>query len=260
MGPGERTRRTANREDRRNDRKHPARVAGTPARRMDDGGRDRARRHGSGRGDSSPLGRAAAPVEQDYQGLQAVYDVTAGTPEALQNVLDHAAYLSRMVEDDPFDSHIVLVVHGGALDLFAREHFAAHEQLMTRARALTLNGVIEYRICQAGAARRGYVRPGGLPRLRECRPDGRCRNHPPATAGGLRVHTLGRRWPLLVHARVGAPSCAQGGRGSAGPLPPVVCNSGSRNAGHQPRKSLNARLRPMFPLTSLRFATKARLH
>ncbi len=100
---------------------------------------------------------AAAPVEQGYQGLRAVYDVTAGTPEGLENVLDHAAYLSRMVEDDPFDSHIVLVVHGGALDLFAREHFAAHEQLMTRARGLTLNGVIEYRICQAGAARRGYA-------------------------------------------------------------------------------------------------------
>ncbi len=99
---------------------------------------------------------SAAPVEQDYAGLKAVYDVTAGTPEALEDVLDHAAYLSRMTGDDPFDSHIVLVIHGDALDLFAREHFAEHETLMTRARGLTLNGVIEYRICQAGAARRGY--------------------------------------------------------------------------------------------------------
>ncbi len=107
-------------------------------------------------GTPAPWG-SAAPVEQDYAGLKAVYDVTAATPEALEDVLDHAAYLSRMTGDDPFDSHIVLVIHGDALDLFAREYFAEHETLMTRARGLTLNGVIEYRICQAGAARRGYA-------------------------------------------------------------------------------------------------------
>ena len=107
-------------------------------------------------GEPAPWG-AAAPVEQDYPGLRAVYDVRAGTPAALRDVLDHAAYLSRMTDDDPFDSHIVLVIHGDALDLFARAHFVEHATLMTRARGLTLNGVIEYRICQAGAARRGYA-------------------------------------------------------------------------------------------------------
>lgn len=99
----------------------------------------------------------AAPVEQAYPGTNAVYDVRTGSPEGLEDVLDHAAYLSRVSGDDPFDSHIVLVIHGDALDLFAREHFAEHETLMTRARGLTLGGVIEYRICRTGAARRGYA-------------------------------------------------------------------------------------------------------
>ncbi len=38
-----------------------------------------------------------------------------------------------------------------------REHLSGHETPITLARGLTLNGVIEYRICQAGAARRGYA-------------------------------------------------------------------------------------------------------
>lgn len=104
----------------------------------------------------APWGEAA-PEARSYSGLKAVYDVTAATPDGLQNVLDHAAYLSRMTGDDPFDSRIVLVIHGGALDLFARRHFAENETLMTRARGLSMGGVIEYRICEAGAARRGYA-------------------------------------------------------------------------------------------------------
>ncbi len=105
-------------------------------------------------GDEAPWGRAK-PIEQVYAKHKVVYDVAVDSVKRLENVLDRASYLSLLYEADPFDSKIVLVLHGDEIPLFAMRNFERHRELMRRAQSLTVGGVIEFRMCRIAAKRRG---------------------------------------------------------------------------------------------------------
>ncbi len=104
---------------------------------------------------SAPWGRAEA-VSRDYAPQKVVYDVAVADAKALSGVLDRASYLNNVYHADPFETSIVLVLHGGEIPLFAIEHYAEHQELMTRARSLTVGGTIDIRMCQQAAKAHGF--------------------------------------------------------------------------------------------------------
>lgn len=109
----------------------------------------------AGAADDSPWG-SAEMTEKEYAPQQAVYDVAVDEPEAMEGVLDRVSFLNNQYEADPFDAHIVVVLHGAEMDIFARENFEEHEELARRAESLTQAGPIEFRICAAAASAYGY--------------------------------------------------------------------------------------------------------
>lgn len=103
----------------------------------------------------APWGRAKA-VEKTYRKQKVVYDVAVKTAAELENVLDRASFLSVLNEADPFDSKIVIVLHGDEIGLFALANYARHTALMKRAQSLTVGGIIDIRMCRVAAKRRGF--------------------------------------------------------------------------------------------------------
>ena len=103
----------------------------------------------------APWGRAKA-VEKSYSKQKVVYDVAVKTQAQLENVLDRASYLSALNDADPFDSKIVIVLHGDEIGFFAIRNFAKYHDLMVRAQSLTVGGIIDIRMCRVSAHRRGF--------------------------------------------------------------------------------------------------------
>jgi intracellular sulfur oxidation DsrE/DsrF family protein len=94
-------------------------------------------------------------ARSEYLPSKAVYDVSTASPEELNRLLDRVSLLQIMYGNDPFDASIVLVVHEGAIPLFARaDHKLA--QLMQRAASLTAAEIIEFRLCGASARLQGF--------------------------------------------------------------------------------------------------------
>jgi uncharacterized protein len=104
---------------------------------------------------SSPWGQAKI-VEKTYSKQKVVYDVSVKTVAQLDNVLDRASYLSALNDADPFDSKIVIVLHGDEIGFFAIRNFEKYRQLIVRAQSLTVGGIIDIRMCRVSAHRRGF--------------------------------------------------------------------------------------------------------
>lgn len=105
---------------------------------------------------TAPWG-SAGELERSYESSKVVYDVDTGDAAAFGRVLDRVSYLNKVYGAAPFDSSIVIVVHGEAIALFGIRDFDRHRALMQRAQSLTKSGPIEFRICRADAAMRGYA-------------------------------------------------------------------------------------------------------
>jgi len=103
---------------------------------------------------ASPWGGAAESTPY-YRGQNVVFDVTDGTPDGLNSVLDRAGFLSQMNDDDPFETKIVIVLHGNAIPFFAAKNYVKYETLMQRAYSASLGKIIEFRMCKAAARLRG---------------------------------------------------------------------------------------------------------
>lgn len=103
----------------------------------------------------APWGHARA-LEKEYSKQKVVYDVTAGSVTGLSSVLDRVSLLSQLNNADPFDSKIVLVIHGDALPFFAIKNTARYQALMARAYSLSVGGVIDFRLCRAAARIAGF--------------------------------------------------------------------------------------------------------
>lgn len=105
---------------------------------------------------TAPWG-SADEIERHYAPAKAVYDVDVRDAVAFAHVLDRVSYLNKVYEANPFASSIVVVVHGDAIPLFGIRDLDRYREVMQRAQSLTQSGPIEFRICRADAAMRGYA-------------------------------------------------------------------------------------------------------
>lgn len=107
-------------------------------------------------GDASAPWGSAKTVEKTYRQQKVVYDVSVKTVAQLENVLDRASFLSALNDADPFDSKIVIVLHGDEIAFFATRNYDKYKDLMVRAQSLTVGGIIDIRMCKVSARRRGF--------------------------------------------------------------------------------------------------------
>jgi intracellular sulfur oxidation DsrE/DsrF family protein len=104
---------------------------------------------------NAPWGHAS--VDQvDYKPQKVVYDVAVSSVSALTHVLDRVSYLNTIYQADPFESSLVVVLHGAEIPFFAIKNYAEHEALMTRAESLTKSGNIRFRMCKVAAEGQGF--------------------------------------------------------------------------------------------------------
>lgn len=103
---------------------------------------------------SSPWG-GATEIDQVYSKQKVVFDTAVGTVKGMAGLLDRASYMNKLNGGDSFDTKIVIVLHGDAVNLFASKNYAMYKDLMARAQSLTAGDVIEFRMCKASALLKG---------------------------------------------------------------------------------------------------------
>jgi len=103
----------------------------------------------------SPWGQAEVD-ETNYAPHKVVYDVSTYSMAAFTNVLDRVSYLNTLYQADPFNSSIIIVLHGDEIPYFAIENHAKHKELMTRANSLKNSGNIQFRMCKLAAQSHGF--------------------------------------------------------------------------------------------------------
>jgi len=95
-------------------------------------------------------------LDIQYKPQRVVYDVAASSLGQFELVLDRASYLSKVYKADPFSASIVIVLHGNEIPFFASENYAKYKDLMLRAKSLTYDEVIKFRMCRIAAKGHGY--------------------------------------------------------------------------------------------------------
>lgn len=104
----------------------------------------------------------AAPVRATDSGRYApakvVYDVSSADPSKLIQILDRVSLLQTLYGSDPFAASIVVVIHDGAIQPFAKGTRKHHQDHARRARDLAIGDVIQFRLCQASAKMQGFGR------------------------------------------------------------------------------------------------------
>jgi len=103
-----------------------------------------------------PWGQAVT-TQPVYQKQKVVYDLTTASEEQLANIFSRAGYLSRLNGNDPFETKIIMVIHGDAIPFFSTARFKQYRELMELAHSQTLNETVEFRMCQASAKLRGLT-------------------------------------------------------------------------------------------------------
>lgn len=103
----------------------------------------------------APWGHAKVdPVK--YEPHKVVYDVSVSSESALSHVLDRVSYLNKLYAADPFDSSIVMVLHGNEIPFFAIKNHSKYQELMKRAKSLVDSGNIRFRMCKLAAQGHGF--------------------------------------------------------------------------------------------------------
>ena len=74
----------------------------------------------------------------------------------MTNVLDRVSYLNKLYQANPFDSSIVLVLHGDEIPFFAIKNYGKYKALMARAQSLVDSGNIRFRMCKLAAQGHGF--------------------------------------------------------------------------------------------------------
>ena len=90
-----------------------------------------------------------------YKPQKVVYDVNVKTLHAMNGVLDRASFLSKITGADPFDSSIVLVLHGAEIPFFARKNYEKYKELMHRAQSLVESETLKIKMCKLAAEGHG---------------------------------------------------------------------------------------------------------
>jgi len=108
------------------------------------------------------LAVAAAPAlatePVGYAPAKVVYDVSSVDPSKFIQILDRVSLLQTLYGNDPFAASIVVVIHDGAIQLFANGTPKHHQDLARRAQDLAIGDVIQFRLCQASAKMQGFSR------------------------------------------------------------------------------------------------------
>jgi len=91
-----------------------------------------------------------------YKPNKVVYDVAVSSVAAFTNVLDRVSFLNTIYQADPFESSIVLVLHGGEIPFFAIKNYGKYKDLMARAESLVNSGNIRFRMCRVAALGHGF--------------------------------------------------------------------------------------------------------
>lgn len=105
---------------------------------------------------AAPWG-SATEIHQTYSKQKVVFDTTTGSLAGLGNILDRASLMSQLNGADPFDSRIVIVLHGGSIPYFSIKNLNKYKDLMFRAKSLSVGNVIEFRMCKASAHMQGLA-------------------------------------------------------------------------------------------------------
>ena len=105
--------------------------------------------------EDAPWGHAQAE-KVAYKPQKVVYDVAVSSVAALTNVLDRVSYLNTLYHANPFDSSLVMVLHGDEIPFFAIQNHAKYKELMARAESLTKSGNIRFRMCEVAARGHGF--------------------------------------------------------------------------------------------------------
>ncbi|MFW2438466.1 MAG: hypothetical protein ACN4GR_03750 [Arenicellales bacterium] len=103
----------------------------------------------------SPWGSSKVTNTQ-YKPQKVVYDVAVNSVGNVSSVLDRASYLSKITGADPFDSSIILVLHGSEIDFFSIKNYETNKDLMQRAQSLVESEVLTIRMCRIAAQGHGY--------------------------------------------------------------------------------------------------------
>lgn len=104
---------------------------------------------------------AAKESHSSYKPQKVVYDLTTGNEKGIINILDRVSYLNNLYGSDPFDSSIVVIIHGKSIPFFTKAAFEKFKNTITRAYNLTVGSTIEFRMCQASAKLQGF-NPGDI--------------------------------------------------------------------------------------------------
>jgi intracellular sulfur oxidation DsrE/DsrF family protein len=104
----------------------------------------------------APWGDAAV-LDIQYKPAKVLYDLTSGDAKTLESVLDRASFLNTLYGADPFESSVIVIVHGDAIPFFVHKNFRRHEELMKRAHSLATGSPVEFRMCGAAARIMGYT-------------------------------------------------------------------------------------------------------
>ncbi|MDH5517876.1 MAG: DsrE family protein [Gammaproteobacteria bacterium] len=105
--------------------------------------------------DKAPWG-VATNGHYDYKPQKVVYDVNLRTEKAVSGVLDRASFLSKITGADPFESSIVLVLHGAEIPFFAIKNYDKYKDLMHRVQSLVESDVLKIKMCQLAAQGQGF--------------------------------------------------------------------------------------------------------
>jgi len=105
--------------------------------------------------EQKPWGTAKS-MDLTYEPHKVLYDLTTGDAKELINILDRVGYLYKLHGSDPFDSSIVVIIHGDAIPFFAIDKYKKFKTLMARAQSLSVGTTIEFRMCRAAAKLMNY--------------------------------------------------------------------------------------------------------
>jgi hypothetical protein len=94
--------------------------------------------------------------EVNYSPQKVVYDVAVSSVARLNNILDRVSYLNKLYHADPFQTSIVLVLHGDEIPFFATKNYPKYRELMQRAQSLTVGDTIKFKMCKLAAQAHGF--------------------------------------------------------------------------------------------------------
>lgn len=112
----------------------------------------------------------ADEIQRPYSPSKVVYDLSSSDPVVLKNILDRISMLQNVYNNNPFEASIIVVIHEGAIPLFVSANkrslkngkdLKKLENLMLRAKSLTLSDIIEFKICETSAKIQGFT-PGDM--------------------------------------------------------------------------------------------------